>query len=277
MIRLIVDSTFGISRKYAEENNIEVVHLKMILGNETYEEGFEDTWADFYEKMKVSKYFPTTSQPSPQDFIDAINRIYDKDPDAEVLILTISNALSGTINSATIAANSFEGKRIVAHDSKQAATCGRMLTEEVVEHIKNGITFDDLLELLPKIESALAIQFVPDSMDALKRGGRIGALGAAIANILKIKPLFKFSNGKLTITKKVLGLTKAITEAIALLPKKLKKLYICYIYDKVNVPKITEKLKSMLGLENIEEVGLEPVFGVHVGIGAIGLASLEEY
>ncbi len=277
MIRLIVDSTFGISRKYAEENNIEVVHLKMILGNETYEEGFEDTWADFYEKMKVSKYFPTTSQPSPQDFIDAINRIYDKDPDAEVLILTISNALSGTINSATIAANSFEGKRIVAHDSKQAATCGRMLTEEVVEHIKNGITFDNLLELLPKIESALAIQFVPDSMDALKRGGRIGALGAAIANILKIKPLFKFSNGKLTITKKVLGLTKAITEAIALLPKKLKKLYICYIYDKVNVPKITEKLKSMLGLENIEEVGLEPVFGVHVGIGAIGLASLEEY
>ena len=277
MIRLIVDSTFGISRKYAEENNIEVVHLKMILGNETYEEGFEDTWADFYEKMKVSKYFPTTSQPSPQDFIDAINRIYDKDPDAEVLILTISNALSGTINSATIAANSFDGKRIVAHDSKQAATCGRMLTEEVVEHIKNGITFDNLLELLPKIESALAIQFVPDSMDSLKRGGRIGALGAAIANILKIKPLFKFSNGKLTITKKVLGLTKAITEAIALLPKKLKKLYICYIYDKVNVPKITEKLKSMLGLENIEEVGLEPVFGVHVGIGAIGLASLEEY
>ena len=277
MIRLIVDSTFGISRKYAEENNIEVVHLKMILGNETYEEGFEDTWADFYEKMKASKYFPTTSQPSPQDFIDAINRIYDKDSDAEVLILTISNALSGTINSATIAANSFEGKRIVAHDSKQAATCGRMLTEEVVEHIKNGITFDNLLELLPKIESALAIQFVPDSMDALKRGGRIGALGAAIANILKIKPLFKFSNGKLTITKKVLGLTKAITEAIALLPKKLKKLYICYIYDKVNVPKITEKLKSMLGLENIEEVGLEPVFGVHVGIGAIGLASLEEY
>lgn len=277
MIRLIVDSTFGISKKYAEENNIEVVRLKMILGNETYEEGFEDTWADFYEKMKVSKYFPTTSQPSPQDFIDAINRIYDKDPDAEVLILTISNALSGTINSATIAANSFEGKRIVAHDSKQAATCGRMLTEEVVEHIKNGITFDNLLELLPKIESALAIQFVPDSMDALKRGGRIGTLGAAIANILKIKPLFKFSNGKLTITKKVLGLTKAITEAIALLPKKLKKLYICYIYDKVNVPKITEKLKNMLGLKNIEEVGLEPVFGVHVGIGAIGLASLEEY
>ncbi len=277
MIRLIVDSTFGISRKYAEENKIEVVRLKMILGEEIYEEGFEDTWADFYEKMKTSKYFPTTSQPSPQDFMDAINKIYSEDPDAEILILTISNALSGTINSATIAANSFEGKRVVAHDSRQAATCGRMMTEEVVDHIKAGISFDELLELLPKIEKSLAIQFVPDSMDALKRGGRIGTLGATLANILKIKPLFKFADGKLSITKKVLGLTKAITDAISLLPKKLKKIYICYIYDKVNVPKIAEKLKQMLGLENIEEVGLEPVFGVHVGIGAIGIASLAEY
>lgn len=277
MIRLIVDSTFGISQKYAKENNIEVVNLKMILGDEIYEEGFEDTWGAFYEKMKTSKLFPTTSQPSPQDFMNAINKVLSEDENAEILILTISSALSGTINSATIAANSFENKRIVAHDSRQAATCGRMLTEEVVEHIKNGISFDDLLALLPKIESSLAIQFVPDTMDALKRGGRIGTLGATLANILKIKPLFKFSDGKLTIQKKVLGLTKAITDAISLLPKKLKKLYVCYIYDKVNVPKITEKLKQMLGLENVEEVGLEPVFGVHVGIGAIGLASLAEY
>ncbi len=277
MIRLIVDSTFGISQKYAKENNIEVVNLKMILGDEIYEEGFEDTWGAFYEKMKTSKLFPTTSQPSPQDFMNAINKVLSEDENAEILILTISSALSGTINSATIAANSFENKRIVAHDSRQAATCGRMLTEEVVEHIKNGISFDNLLALLPKIESSLAIQFVPDTMDALKRGGRIGTLGATLANILKIKPLFKFSDGKLTIQKKVLGLTKAITDAISLLPKKLKKLYVCYIYDKVNVPKITEKLKQMLGLENVEEVGLEPVFGVHVGIGAIGLASLAEY
>ena len=277
MIRLIVDSTFGISQKYAKENNIVVVNLKMILGDEIYEEGFEDTWGAFYEKMKTSKLFPTTSQPSPQDFMNAINKVLSEDENAEILILTISSALSGTINSATIAANSFENKRIVAHNSRQAATCGRMLTEEVVKHIKNGISFDNLLALLPKIESSLAIQFVPDTMDALKRGGRIGTLGATLANILKIKPLFKFSDGKLTIQKKVLGLTKAITDAISLLPKKLKKLYVCYIYDKVNVPKITEKLKQMLGLENVEEVGLEPVFGVHVGIGAIGLASLAEY
>ena len=277
MIRLIVDSTFGVSEKYAKDNKIEVVNLKMILDGQIYEEGFEDTWDAFYEKMKNSKSFPTTSQPSPQDFMDAIDRIYKEDENAEILILTIANSLSGTINSATIAANSYPNKRIVAHDTQNATTCCRLLTEEVVDLINKGISFDEILEKLPTIENALKIQFVPDSMDALKRGGRIGTLSAALASILKIKPLFKFANGKVTITKKVLGLSKAITDAVLELPKKLKKLCICYIYDRVNVPMIAEKLKTMLGLTNVEEVKLEPVFGVHVGIGAVGLASLEEY
>ncbi len=277
MIRLIVDSTFGISREYAEKNKIEVVNLKMILGDQVFDEGFEDTWGEFYEKMQHSKIWPTTSQPSPEDFTDAIQKIYSEDENAEILILTISNSLSGTINAATIAANSFTGKRIVAHDSGQAATCGRLLTEELVEHINNGVTFDELLALLPVVENALKIQFIPHTMEALKRGGRVGRLSAAVADILKIKPLFKFENGKVSIQKKVLGLGKAITDAILLLPKKIKKLYACYIYDKINVPKILEKLKSMLGIEKVEEVCLEPVFGVHVGIGSIGIASLAEY
>ncbi len=277
MIRLIVDSTFGVSEKYAKKNKIEVVNLKMILDGQIYDEGFENTWDAFYEKMKNSKSFPTTSQPSPQDFMDAIDRILKEDENAEILILTIANSLSGTINSATIAANSYPNKKIVAHDTQNATTCCRLLTEEVIEHIKNGISFDELLNLLPTIENALKIQFIPDNMDALKRGGRIGTLSATLANILKIKPLFKFANGKITITKKVLGLSKAISDAILELPKKLKKLCICYIYDKVNVPTIVEKLKTMLNLTNVEEVKIEPVFGVHVGIGAIGLASLEEY
>lgn len=277
MIRLIVDSTFGVSEKYAKKNKIEVVNLKMILDGQIYDEGFENTWDAFYEKMKNSKSFPTTSQPSPQDFMDAIDRILKEDENTEILILTIANSLSGTINSATIAANSYPNKKIVAHDTQNATTCCRLLTEEVIEHINNGISFDELLNLLPTIENALKIQFIPDNMDALKRGGRIGTLSATLASILKIKPLFKFANGKITITKKVLGLSKAITDAIIELPKKLKKLCICYIYDKVNVPTVVEKLKTMLNLTNVEEVKIEPVFGVHVGIGAIGLASLEEY
>ena len=89
MIRFIVDSTFGITREFAEENNVKVVKLKMILDGETTEEGYQETWAEYYEKIKNSKNFPTSSQPSPQNFIDAINEIYSEDANAEIFILTI--------------------------------------------------------------------------------------------------------------------------------------------------------------------------------------------
>src|SRR5574344_1415189 len=170
MIRLIVDSTFGLTKEYAEKNNIEIVRLKMILGEDTFEEGFEDSWVDFYEKMKTSKIFPTTSQPSPQDFMDAIDKIYREDNNAEILILTISQALSGTIN----AANSYENKNIVVHDSNQAATASRILAEETVDLINSGKTFKEILDILPSIENKIKIQFVPDNMTALNKGGRIG-------------------------------------------------------------------------------------------------------
>ena len=277
MVRLIVDSTFGLSKEYAEKNNIKIVRLKMILNEEVFDEGYEDTWGEFYEKMKNSKHFPTTSQPSPQDFIDAIEQTYQEDPNAEIIILTISNRLSGTINAATIAANSFEGKKITAVDTREATTCCRIMTEELVDAINNGATYEQVLELITTLQKHLQIDFIPDSMDALKRGGRVGTLAAAIATAFKIKPLFRFADGNITIVKKVIGLSKAIADAIAEIPKKIKKLYVCYIYDNVNVPKITSKLKAVLGIENVEEVAIEPVFGVHVGIGAVGIASLEQY
>lgn len=275
MIRLIVDSTFGIPEEYINKHNIKMVNLKMILDGEATDEGFEKDWASFYEKMKKSKNFPTTSQPSPQDFMDAIDSVYVEDKDAEIIILTISNALSGTINSATIAANSYEGKKIKAIDSRQATTCGRIMVEEVVEKIEEGASFDEVVKFIEELSPRLKIQFVPESMDALKRGGRVSSVTATIASILKIKPVLCFADGKISVLKKALGLGNAIASMIANIPKKLKKIYVCYIYDKSLIPSILQKIKTALNIEP-KAVCLEPVFGVHVGIGSVGIATLSE-
>ncbi len=277
MIRLVVDSTFGLPREFVLKNKIEVVSLKMLLGEEVFEEGFEDSWPAFYEKMHSSKIFPTTSQPSPQDFMDAVDRIFAEDANAQIIILTISNGLSGTINAATIAANSYDGKKVLAVDSRQATSCGRLMVEELLEAINAGQTLEQVLALISLLQKKLKIQFVPNTMEALKRGGRISGLGATIAGILKIKPVFKFEDGKISVVKKVLGLSRAIHDAVLALPQKLKKLYVCYINDKLNVPLINQKLQTLRGINNAEALAVDPVFGVHVGIGAIGLASLEEY
>lgn len=277
MIHIIADSTFGIPKSFAENNGIKIVNLKLILDDKVTEEGMEENWEDFYSRLRISKSFPSTSQPSPEDFIDKIKEIYNEDSNAEIIILTISQALSGTINAATLAVKEFEGKKIMAIDSCQAATCGRIMVEEIVDLIKAGKTFDEVTnKAIPILKEKLMIQFVPETMEYLKRGGRIGKLSATLASILKIKPVFNFRNGMITITKKVLGLGKAISDMIAELPKKLKKLYVCYIDDDSNVDTIKRKLEqNNIRYNSIAKVG--PVFGCHVGIGAIGLASLEDY
>ena len=277
MIRFIVDSTFGVSRKFAEENKVKVVKLKMLLDGETTEEGFHETWTEFYEKLKNSKNFPTSSQPSPQAFVDAINEIYSEDENAEIFILTIGERLSGTINSATLAANSFEGKKIEAIDSGAACTCSFLMLEEMMKLANSGKTFEELSALAPKIKENLSIAFVPATMEYLKRSGRVGKLAASVLDILKIKPIFYFKNNELSVPKKSLGLAKAFIDAISLLPAKIKQLAVCYIYEELNLPKLIEKVKAKFPKLEIRKIPVSPMFGVHVGIGAVGVAALSEY
>lgn len=277
MIRLVIDSTFGVSKQYTTEHNIEVVNLKMILDGESTKEGFEEDWASFYNKMKSSKSFPSTSQPSPQDFMNAIDKILFEDSSAQIIVLTIATALSGTLNGATVAVNSYNNKNIVAVDSMQATTCGRIMVEELIEAIDSGKSFEEVLQLITVLQQNLKIQFIPDNMENLKRGGRIGSLSATIASILKIKPIFCFEHNKISVPKKSLGFNMAINELVKMIPKAIKKLYICYVHDMSNVKLIVDKVTKLLGRSNVEVVSVSPVFGVHVGIGAVGIASLGEY
>lgn len=277
MIRFIVDSTFGLDEDYIKKHNIKVTNLKLILNDEVMEEEGESQWNVFYDKLKNSKSFPSTSQPSPQEFIDNINQIYKEDKDAEIFVLTIASYLSGTFNGATLAVKEFTDKKIAVIDSKCACVGERIFAEELIELAENGKSYDEILEIIPKLQQNIKIQFIPQSMEYLKRGGRIGKLAGTVADILKIKPVFEFKNNIINIRKKVLGLGKGITEMILNIPKKFKKLYVCYIYENVNVEKICEKIKQLLNIENPKVLPVDPVFGSHVGIGAIGIATLEEY
>lgn len=276
MIRFIVDSTFGITEEFAKKENIKVVKLKMVLDNETTEEGFPNEWSTFYEKLISSKNFPKSSQPSPQAFIDAIEEIYKEDKNAEIIILTIAEFLSGTINSARLAAKSFENKNIFAIDTGAVCACSCMMLEELIELAKNGATFEELKVVAPKIKEKLQIQFVPSTMEYLKRGGRIGKLSATLLDVLKIKPIFLFKNNEISVTKKTIGLSRAIADAVSALPKKIKRISACYIYDKSNLGLLISKLKSKIH-QKIEEFSVSPMFGVHVGVGSVGIATLEEY
>lgn len=276
MIRFIVDSTFGISKEFAKKENIKVVSLKMMLDGKTTEEKYPDEWEPFYEELASSKNFPTSSQPNPQNFIDAIEEIYSEDENAEIFILTIAEFLSGTINSAKIATLNYPNKKIYATDTGAVCACSVMMLEEMLEMAKNGKSFEEIIEIIPKIKENLQIVFVPSTMEYLKRGGRVGKLSACILDILKIKPIFRFINNQISVPKKSLGLGKAFADAISMLPKKIKKISACFIHDKTHLPLLLKKLNEKIS-QKICEFSVSPMFGVHVGVGSVGIATLAEY
>ncbi len=277
MVKFVVDSTFGVTDSYAREHDIKVVSLKLLLDDVSYDGGGEENWKKYFDALANTKSFPISSQPSPQDFEDAINSIYAKDENAEVVVLTIASCFSGTYNGAVLAGKSFEGKKLAIVDSKCASLAEKLMLEELVEYAEKGATFEDVLQLIPTLQEKIKIQFIPETMEYLKRGGRVGKLSAVIADVLKIKPVFEVKNNVVTVTKKVIGLGKGIAEMISSIPKNVKKLYVCYIYDNVNVKRICDRIKEVFKIDNPKVECVDPVFGSHVGIGAIGIATLEAY
>ncbi len=276
MIRVITDSTFGIPRKFREENNIKVVNLKLILDGEIVDEGEEATWEPFFDKLRVTKSFPTTSQPSPQDFSEAIEEIYSEDKNAEIFILTIASALSGTINAARIAAGEFEGKKIEVIDTTQATGGSFIILEEIVNLIKAGKTFDEISSLVPKIIESTDLYFVAPTLEYMRRGGRCNRIVATFSNVLQIKPIIRFKENVVSISKMAFGVTRALMDMVALIPKNIKQLYLMHVSDSPMLEKLKGFIKEKLNIEP-ELYSCSPVFGCHNGPGSVGVSYLLEY
>lgn len=279
MIKIIVDSTAYTPKEYAEKNNITVIPLRVLYKDEEFDEGFPGTFDAFFEDFTKTKIFPKTSQPSLEKFIDEYNKAIDNGD--EVLVFTISSSLSGTYSVANLAKDQCKAPEKVHVLDSQADTqtiLGYVM--EAVEMRNAGSTCQQIIDRINSLMPNSAVSFIPDTLEYLAKGGRIGKVTATIGTILKIKPIITFKQGVLS-DKKSLGLQKAIKDLIASIPQKLKRLFIIHIAD----TKFFETLKKFVyeylakrpDKDKVEvyegEVG--PVNASHVG-PAIGLAWIAE-
>lgn len=276
MVRFIVDSTSYINKDYARNNNIEVVQLSVELDDARHDEGYEADWDNYFERLKSSKSFPKTSQPTPDTFVQAINNIWKTDKDADIIIITLSQSLSGTYNSACLAQSLVESDKVHVLDSGQTAQSMLLLIKELVELEKDGHSVKDIIKQANTIKEKIYLEFVPSTMEYLKRGGRLNLLSATIASVLNIKPILSFKQGSLTNTKKVLGMPKAIAELVANVPANIKKLYVIYIHESAWLNKLVNKVSATLNIEVVTQLKVGPVIGSHLGVGAVGLAYITD-
>jgi DegV family protein with EDD domain len=217
-IHLVTDSTSDIEQERAAEHGITVVPLTVDFGGQTYRDGIDLDNKAFYAKLASSSVLPKTSTPS----VEAFRAAYEKaiaDGATAILSVHISGALSGTLNTATLAANQLTEER---ERAKKAAVPIRLIDSRSVsagfgypvllaaERAKAGASLDDLAAFVLRISEGSKTLFLLDTLEYLQKGGRIGAAQAVIGTMLSIKPILGLRDGVVVPVERVRTRGKAL-------------------------------------------------------------------
>ena len=202
MVKIITDSTADFTAAEAAELGIDIVHLRTRFGDEEYIDGVDITPHQFYEKLVESDVLPTTSQPSPAEFEAAFASALEEA--GEVVAITISSALSGTYQSAVIAAETF-GDRVRVVDCLSASIGEQVIVRRAAQLAAEGLSAAELAGRIEAERGDVCVLALLDTLEYLKRGGRISAAAAFAGGVLAIKPVITLRDGAVVMAGKARG------------------------------------------------------------------------
>ena len=201
-VKLISDSACDISQNEAKELNITVLPLKTLIDGVEYLDGVTITTQEFYDKLETCKELPTTSQLSPAEFEGAVRPAVENGD--EVVVITLAGKLSGTLQSAAIAAADFPGKVWVV-DSGSVTIGQRILMIYAVRLRDAGLSGGEIAEELNRVKSRICLLARVDTLEYLVRGGRLSKTAGFAGAILNIKPVISVEAGEIRVLGKARG------------------------------------------------------------------------
>lgn len=207
-VKIVIDSTVDLIPEIKAKTTI--VPLNIRFGEDEYQDGVNITAEKFYHMLVHSEQLPTTSQPTPAAFEQVYRELVDAGH--EVLCITIASKLSGTYQSATIAAGEFPGK-VFVFDTRTAAIASGVLAEYAIRLAEQGMGAEEILNELISKRSKVGLYAIVDTLEYLKKGGRLNAAAAVVGGILNLKPLICVEAGEI----KILGTARGLKKAYAML------------------------------------------------------------
>ena len=201
-VKILVDSTFDFTQEQLDELGLDCVRLRVHFGDEEFIDGVSMTPQQFYERLIESDTLPTTSQATPTDFAEAFERLTANGDD--VLALTLSSELSGTYQSAMIAAADFAGHiRVV--DTLSVSLGAQIIALYAHRLVSEGKGLDAAADEVEAAKGRAHAIALLDTLEYLKRGGRISSAAAFTGGILSIKPVITIRNGAVAVIGKARG------------------------------------------------------------------------
>ena len=272
-VKVITDSTADLPPALAEELGITVVPLNVHFGTEVYRDGVEITADEFYRRLVTASRLPTTSQPTPGDFLSAYDEMGQTTD--EILSVHISAKLSGTMNSATQAREEYGGEsRIEIIDSLQGSMGLGMLAIAAAEAARRGGSLDDVVTETRAAIPKVGFIGLLDTLEYLEKGGRIGKAQAFVGSLLRIKPLLTIRDGEAHPLERARTRAKGVDRMCELVQAEmpLKDLAVVYTTTPDEARALGQRLQSYLpqGEVILSQVG--PVVGTYLGPGVLGVA-----
>jgi DegV family protein with EDD domain len=276
-VRIICDSASDISQEQAKEWNITVLPLKTIWGDREYLDGVTLHPAEFYEKLVETDELPTTSQLSPFDYEKAFKEVAEAGDTA--VCLTLSSALSGSCQSARIAVEEYEDS-IEIVDTMNVALGENILVKRAMKLREEGRSAKEIAAVLNEEKQQVKLIALVDTLEYLKRGGRVSATAAIAGAVLNIKPVIAIEDGKVAVLGKARGskngnnkLMELIRESGGINFEQPFVLGYAGLDDKLLLKYIEDSRSLYEGdTDNLPIVPIGSTIGTHTGPGAIGVA-----
>ena len=275
MIHVVTDSTSDLPQAEAHSLGVTVVPLTVRFGEEQYTDGVDLNSDQFYQMLRKTSVHPTTSQPTPEQFADAYGPLLEDEND-QVVSLHISSKLSGTLQSASIAAKEFPPGRIHLVDTETASAGIQLLVRAALDDIAAGLDAQAVAAKALERRGRVTIYVLLDTLTYLQRGGRVGRAQAMLGSLLNVKPLLTVQEGevapKARVRSRRQGLEKIVELLRELLPLRGLAAFHCGAPELL--PLLSHRLQALVPDMKILFGQVGPVVGAYAGPGGIGIAAL---
>lgn len=279
-VHVVADSSCDFDPELAKKIGFSLVPLTVTVDNKHFIDREDISTELFFKLLKESKELPKTSQPSPESFMKEFRKHSDCD---YIICVCVSSKVSGTANSATMAKHFLEEEgfkpKIVVIDSLNTSVTIGLMAKTASIMAAAGKSIEDILSKLEDMQKKLSIYFILDTLEYVRKGGRIGNITAIVGTLLNIKPILTFFKGSPTNIDKCRGFAQAKDKLIAKFmdtAADLSEVTIVHAQAFDRAKELSAELSNLIKDIKIQVLEVGAVMGTYTGPGAIGIAFEEK-
>jgi DegV family protein with EDD domain len=279
MLKIIVDGSADMPEGWAEKYQFDILPMPIQIGGMTYYQGEDITSELFYELVQDNDAKPQTAAPSPLRIKEFIEKVCEKGD--TVLSIIVSSKLSSTFTMVKQAAGELRDKiNVIAFDSKAGSAVLALMAREARLREKAGESLESILNLLEIIRDKVMVVLTLDSLEFAYRSGRVGALKAALASFLKIKPIITLKEGLLDMSEMVRtrrrSLERLVDYSKACFGSERIKVAVVHSQDKETAEKLKEMLKSVMNVAEVIFTELSISVVANLGPKTVGIVAFPD-